>query len=517
MKKKDLLALFGTVLLSSTIMSCGGTTNNAYPSDYTIDTKGATITFWNPFGAAIEASLAELVDQFEQEYGITVNMESKGSYDNLRKAIVGAATSKKYPNVALAYPDHMAEYVNSDIILRLDSFFEHDNETTNSLKENVSLSINDFYKDYMTENQLVEFKEDGTGYTLGVPFNKSTEVMVYNKTFFDWASSIDSDIKVPSTWDELETVGKKILVVMENAYGKVIGKDNKIYEKEEDTPDKKCILNFKDLKKNTNINDDTLNEYRFVPFSYDSQANFFITLCRQWGGEYTTVSQDRKGHIVFDSDKVKEALTYIQRLYKEGIIGIPSVYGEAKYNSNPFKKIQTVMNIGSTAGADNALPAGDKFTSACAPTLYKEVDKKFVISQGTNLVMLDKGTDKERLASWQLIKYLSKNVNADFSLSTGYFPSCEYAQNSPVYQDFINKNPNKLLPDAVQMQQIAKINTNEYMKEGTNWTKFVDTPFVGSARCREEVSTIIPQLFKGNMSPTDVINKVYATLNDFAN
>lgn len=516
MKEKFIKTLFSSVILGLSLVSCGGNKGNSYPKDYSINTTGASITFWTPFGAEIEGYVESYIQDFENEYGINVELESKGSYDNLRKAIVGAATSGKYPNVALAYPDHMAEYVNNDIILRLDSFFEHDNETTNSLvSDNVSLAISDFYSDYMKENQLVEFKSDGSGYTLGVPFNKSTEVMVYNETFFDWASSVDSDIKVPTTYEELEVIGTKILNVMDNAYGKIIGEDNKIYNSAKDAPNGKIKLDFTKLTKNTDPTDSKLESTRFVPFSYDSQANFFITLCRQWGGEYTGVDQNKHGKLLFNSDKVKEGLAYIQKLFNKGIIGIPASYGEAKYNSNPFKKIQTVMNIGSTAGADNALASGDKFTTGSAPVLYKDSEHKYVISQGTNLVMLDKGSDKERLASWQLVKYLSKKVNGEFAIDSGYFPSCEYAQNSEKYQEFLNMNPSKLLPNEVQSQQIAKINSSIYMSESENWTKFVDTPFVGSARCREEVATIIPQLFTDKKTPEQVLETALKNLVDF--
>ena len=62
----------------------------------------------------------------------------------------------------------------------------------------------DFYADYMNENQeLVE------GVTVGLPFNKSTEIMVANKSFFEVMASHDATVKVPETWDELATIGCK--------------------------------------------------------------------------------------------------------------------------------------------------------------------------------------------------------------------------------------------------------------------------------------------------------------------
>lgn len=507
------LTLLSTSLL---IMSSCGTGGASYPTNYDLDTNGVTIDMWTPFGSnTIEPIFEERIEQFEEIYNITVNVETKGSYDTLSKAIIGAATSQKYPHLTLAYPDHMANYVNSDIILRLDTFLEKDNETNNSSlteEDKFSFSSDDFYEDYMEENKSVEFKEDGTGYVLGVPFNKSTEVMVYNKTFMEWASSQDNLIKIPTTYDELEVVGEHILALMEGKYGKYIGSDNNVYNSNEECPGKEALLDFSLLTKNgTGTGDENT---KFIPFSYDSQANFFITLCRQFGGEYTDVDPATgKGKLKFNSAAVKNGLNKIKSLYNKGILAIPASFGEAKYNSNPFKRMQTVMNIGSTAGADNALPQAGRFELGSAPVLYNDENNKYVISQGTNLCLLDRGTDVEKLAAYQLLRYLSKKDNAQFAVDSGYFPSCEYAQNSEVYQEFLARTD--CFAQEIQNQQIAQINNDIYMSSTGKWHKFVDTPFVGSALVREEVGTIIPLLLIENKTPDEVINAAYQNLADF--
>ena len=98
----------------------------------------------------------------------------------------------------------------------LDYYFE--NDVHNDFEpEDESFEIEDFYPDYMRENQSIEFDNEGNPYTLGVPFNKSTECLVYNKTFFDWCASQD-DLKdkifVPATYDELDSVGLAILKLL---------------------------------------------------------------------------------------------------------------------------------------------------------------------------------------------------------------------------------------------------------------------------------------------------------------
>ena len=46
-----------------------------------------------------------------------------------------------------------------------------------------------------------------------LPFNKSTEVLYYNKTFFE-----ENNLTVPTTWDEMEEVSNKITELLENLH-----------------------------------------------------------------------------------------------------------------------------------------------------------------------------------------------------------------------------------------------------------------------------------------------------------
>ena len=55
--------------------------------------------------------------------------------------------------------------------------------------------------------------------------------------------------------------------------------------------------------------------------------------------------------------------------------------------SIPRKK--TVMTLGSSAGVTNDAPTGNAFDIKAAPVPYFNADKKFVISQGANLALMD--------------------------------------------------------------------------------------------------------------------------------
>ena len=530
-KAKLLIALPLLAIATSVLGACGAKRNSfAYDLDFTVDVKGTTIKMWTGFGSDLTDRLEELLAEFKKLTGVTVEHESKSSYDGCLKAVTLAATSGKYPHVVVGYPDHFASYVKSDIIVRLDYYFENDVHNPTFEPEGESFKIADFYQDYMKENQSIEFDRDGNPYTLGVPFNKSTEVLIYNKNFFDYCAGVESlaeQIYVPATYQQLKEVGEAILKFFDDSdlYGKVLYEDGTT---EAGEGGKKVIL---DLSKITKA-DETKSTTQFKPFSYDSQANLFITSTRQGGGTYTEIDKATgKGYMAFNNEKTVESLTYLKGLYDKKVFGIPADWGEAKYGSNPFKSYHAVMTLGSSAGVANDAPTGNKFDIAAAPVPYRFADKKFVISQGANLALLDKGSREERVASWQLIKFLSKYANGAFCATTGYYPSCSYAENAGEdghsgmwanagedfddYATWIGEARESLLTADQIRAQVADINLNYYVKDSENWTKFVDAPFSGSAEIRNKVASIPPWVFTGEKTPEDAVNTIYQQLSSY--
>ena len=530
MKKQFLRVLPLTVLLATGTVSLASCQSNKVtsPIDLTVDTRGETITFWTGFGTSITAKLESILSTFEQETGIHVVHEGKGGYDNLQKAINGSASSQTYANVAVGYPDHFAGYVDSDIIHRLDDFIEQDktipatrqgsatdpNDAESTFNELPAFDIDDFYEQYMIENRTIEYKEDGTGYILGIPFNKSTEVMVYNQSFFELASVKAAGIAIPTTWGEVATQAQKILTFLDNndAFMKKILASNdqwytastQIDALNEDLQEgEEAVVAVLDLTKVTRAN--------FRPLTYDSQANFFITGMRQWGGTYTTVDPEtRRGSIHFhEGDYAFDFLYDMNQIYGANGLGIPSTFNEASYCSTPFKNYKSVMNIGSSAGVSNSLGTPAKFKVSCAPIPYKDAARKAVISQGTNLGIFDVGTTAQKAASWKLVKYLSQVKNGLFAATTGYFPACRSAAASEDYKDFLARPIS-----AEDKLNVAAARVNETYNND-NWSKFVDPGFVGSSTIRTDVDTITAEIFVAGNGIQATIDQHVDNLKDY--
>lgn len=484
--------------------------------DVTLDTRGTKITMWTGFGSDMTEQLNEVLEDFTALTGIIVEHESKSGYDNLLKAINLSATKGSYPNVANGYPDHFASYIKSNILLRLDGLLANDENRYNYTRNNVKygadgiklMDYEDFYDDYVVENETLEFKEDGTGYKLGVPFNKSTEVMVYNADFFDWAKDNDAIVKgltngasisVPETWDDVKNVGLAInklckpLFKVGEADGKILGSDGNSYD-----TTSACL----EAGATVVLNLSAVTETDFRPFTYDAQANMFITLVRQFGGSFTEVDKEQtgKGYAVFNNPQAVAAMTMVQDLFDSNILGIPALWNEL-YCSTPFKAYKSLMNISSTAGLKNV--DNNNFKVKCTHIPYKDAQHKFVISQGTSLGLFNKGTDLEKLASWKLMIYLSQQANGKFAAATGYFPTGDFSFNS---DDYFNYQDSSLKSSVdILRQSSSKVNSDVYVKDG--WNKFVDPGFRGSADIRAAAELIPGYLM------TKTYDSVQATLN----
>ncbi len=524
MKKISKLTLLPAATLTLTmaalgVSSCGSSHNAGYVPDMTVDTAGTTITFWSGFGTNVNSTINPLLEEFTQLTGINVTYESKGGYANLQSAVNLAATSGEYPNIVNGYPDHFVGYVTSDIITRLDGYIDADKNIPNLTQDqagnaltaespiNQHMNYQDYYSGYRAENEQIEFDESGKGYILGVPFNKSTEVGTYNKTMLAMLQHFDSSIALPQTYDDVITQGAKINKVIDDLglWSKVIGKNYTVYADSAaaTSAGTTVLLDFSSVSKDT-----------FKILSYNSTDNWFISGVRQWGGTYTEKDMSTgKGYVAFDNDYTRSFLSDLKSIFDQGYLGIPATWEEALYCSGPFTLNKTLINISSSAGVYASVPSGDAFEVGVCAVPYKDAEHAYVISQGTNLALLDKGTDAERVASWKLLRFLSQQKNADFVIGTGYYPTGASVASSETYVKYLNSVRTKS-SDKLQIEA-AKLNTEVYNAEGSIWKFFVDTPFNGSSYIRTTVGTIIGTLFYSDQTIDQIIASILATLNDY--
>jgi len=379
MKNRKFIALLLAVLMIASFAACktdgGDTTPDENPVESVEPAKewpeipaGTVLQFWHGMSGGNGDALQIVIDKFNAEntLGITVEGTYQGGYGDLHTKVVAALQGGDTPHIAQAYANNIMVYMDSEAIVQLDEYIYDAQVGVND--------FNDILSGYREENSNYP---DGKFYSL--PFNKSTEVLYYNETFFE-----ANNLTVPTTWDELASVSM--------AASDILGKP---------------------------------------AFGYDSLSNLFITWSQQAGSGYT----NNNGDVLFDTPEAREALQFF-------IDGVEGGYfrtaGEDRYCSGPFNDENLVMFIGSTSGSKYV--GSDTFTWNAAQMPFGK--NKKVIQQGSNMFML-KSNEVEQLATFEFMKFLMAPENtALWAMNSGYLPVRASARELPDYIAYVESGAN---------------------------------------------------------------------------
>ena len=276
MKFKKLTSLaLSAALMTGLMTGCGSTKSASNEEIVTEITEPVEITFWHAMNGDLEKTLQNLTDKFmASNENITVTLQNQSSYPDLQQKITATTASPKdLPTLTQAYPQWMVNPIQDELLVDLKSYIE--NET-----------IGD--KNY---NNILEGFRKGAeidGKVYGMPFNKSTEVIWYNKTLFD-----ELGLEVPTTFEEFAQVAKTIT-------------------------EKKGI----------------------VGAGFDSLNNFYTTYLKNKGVDFNSETD------VTGAESVEAANYYLDGV-KDGYFRIA---GTDNYLSGPFAAEQLGMYVGSNAG-----------------------------------------------------------------------------------------------------------------------------------------------------------------------
>ena len=294
MKFKRLLAL-GLVFMSAAMVGCGAKGNDASSADIVTEIKEPVeITFWHAMNGNLEKSLTSLTEKFMAENpNIKVTLQNQSSYKDLQQKITATVASPKdLPTITQAYPDWMFNPIKDNLVEDLTPYIN--NETIKF----------DNYEDILASLRETVTRD---GKIYGMPFNKSTEVLWYNKTLLD-----ELGLKVPTNYEELAQVAK------------------------------------------------TIKEKKGIPgVGFDALHTYYTTFLKAEGQVF-----DSK------LDVTSEASAKAVNYYLDGIkSGAFRIAGTENYLSGPFGEQQIGMYVGSNAG-ENFVKKGvnGKFEIGVAPS-----------------------------------------------------------------------------------------------------------------------------------------------------
>lgn len=322
--------------------------------------EAVEVVFWHAMNGAQEEALVKLTDDFMAENpDITINLQNQSSYDDLSAKLVSTMQSPDdLPTITQAYPDWLLPMDEAGLIVDLDPFIN---------SEDTELAFDNW-------DDVIEGFRDGVtsedGRIMGMPFNKSTEVLWYNASLLE-----ELGLEVPTNYDELAEVSR------------------------------------------------TIYEEKGIPGAgFDSLTNYMPTWLANQGVEFGP-------DLDVTSEEFSSGVNYYLDGIKEGYFRIAGADG---YLSGPMANEQVAMYIGSNAGEGYvAEGVGDKFEYAAAP--YPS-DEGRALQQGTDIYMFSTGDENVQKAAFQYMKHLTTAENQVYwAIETGYIPVRTSAVESEEY------------------------------------------------------------------------------------
>lgn len=463
MTKRILATLLAVLMVFSAMMLAACSTNEPTPSDdqqvadpavdnvpeepakaegnFTVPEVGydgseVDITFYHTMGTNLSDVLNLYIEEFNKLYpNIHITSEKIGSYDDVRDQISTEITVGNQPNIAYCYPDHVALYNLAGAVATLDSLIDSQLEVARADGTTEILGLTDEQKADFIAGYYSEGTQFGDGLMYSMPFSKSTEVLYYNKTFFD-----ANGIAVPTTWEEMEATCAKIKEIDPNS----------------------------------------------IPLGYDSEGNWFITMCEQYGSDYTSATGD---HYLFNNETNRGFIKMFREWYQKGYLTTQTLYGA--YTSGLFTstdEVKSYMSIGSSAGATHQRPTADadgnypfEVGITSMPQLGNGNNK--VISQGPSVCIFKKDNAQEVVASWLFVKFLTTSVDfqAEFSMASGYVPVLKSVADNAAYAEFISQADGGKYISALSAK--VCLEQEEYY--------YTSPAFNGSSTARDQVGTLL--------------------------
>lgn len=427
-----------------------------------------TIIFYSTQGDSLQKVTANAIEAFEKKYpGWTVKHTQPGGYDQVRDKVVSDLSGGLQPDLAYCYADHVAQYIQTGKVVDMAQFINAKESTVNVKGEsgnydqtkNVVLGysaeeIADFVPGYYKEGLATNYANyDEYGFSetsmLTLPFVKSTELLYFNNTMLKALN-----LKPATTWDELWEQAAKI----RKAYPTV------------------------------------------TPLGYDSEANWFITMCEQNGWGYTSAAAP---HFLFNNENTQAWLTQIADYYDKGYITTQNEYGA--YTSNLFQKGEEggiVYCIGSSGGA--SYQASEKFewgVTRIPSSVNNSTKRSAVISQGPSLVMLEDGrstnkAEKQKMTFLFVKELLDPTFQAAFSIQAGYNPCRQSTYEVEAYVEHLS-DQTKITAVACRVAQTMN-------------DDFYSSPaFIGSSEARTQVGNAFVYAMTGQKDAAKALADAY--------
>lgn len=394
MKKKTVSLLLMATMTVGMLAGCGsgkssisqdGTSDTADGSEKVEmaaakDVDGTTITFWHSMGGVNGQAIDTLVNKFndENEYGITVEAQYQGEYDDSLNKLKSAQIGNMGADLVQVYEIGTRFMIESGWTVPMQKMIDADNYDVSEIEPNLAAY-------YTIDNQLYS-----------MPFNSSTPIMYYNKDMFDKAGITE----IPDSLEAIDQVGDQLMKNGGASEVMSLGIYGWFFEQ---------LISKQGLDYANNGNGRT--------------------------EAATAVDFDKNG-------AAKNILTAWQKLNKDGyapIVGKGGDAGLADFSAG--KSAITLGSTASLKQILQDVNGKFEVGTAYFPKVSSS-DEGGVSIGGASLWALNNKDSKKLRATWEFVKFLiSPESQAYWNAQTGYFPVTTEAANEDVYKKNMEQYP----------------------------------------------------------------------------
>ena len=430
-------------------------------------------------------NMQDVASKFEEKFpSWTIEIVNKGSYEDVKNALFFSLDNGTQPDLAICYPDHVATYIRYGKVVDMSQYIDNQNQLTvlqpdgGSLTEvtygdivgYTSTEKADFVTSYFNEGYASNYDNYASyGYDatdiLTMPYQKSTDILYYNADALielGYYTEVNGEkvANAPKTWDELWEICYAAKAKWPNS----------------------------------------------TPFAHDSESNWFITMCKQSGWDYTSAESP---YYLFNNENTQNWLSELKGYYDNGLITTfqmnPYGYSSTLYKEG--KENGCIFAIGSSAGAKYQNPETNfKWGISSIPGVEKSDGSinNSALSQGPSLVMFESNqpnAGERALMTWQYVKMLLEAENqANIAGLSGYLPVRYSSFDVPSYKKLLEDESDFVVSSVL----CAKSMYDCY---------FISPLFNGSLIAREQVGSALLNALSGCKTPEkaleDALNECY--------
>ena len=399
MKKRVITAVLAATMALSSLAGCGngktmeeqtastgengtqeGTEGEGFSMADAKDVDGTEISFWHSMGGVNGQAIDTLVEKFntENEFGITVNAQYQGEYDDSLNKLKSAQIGNMGADLVQVYEIGSRFMIESGWITPMQEMIDADGYDMSAIEPNLAAY-------YTIDNKLYS-----------MPFNSSTPIMYYNKDMFEKAGITE----VPDSLEAIEEVGEQLLskggageVISLGIYGwffeQFMGKQGLDYANNENGRKEAATA---------------------VAFDENGGAANILTAWKSLYDKGYAPNVGKGGDAgLADFSAGKSAITLGSTASLKQIL--QDVNGKFEVGTAYFPKVKSSDEGGVSIG-------------------------------GASLWALNNNDPKKARATWEFIKFLvSSESQAYWNAQTGYFPVTTDAHEEQVFKDNIAKYP----------------------------------------------------------------------------